>query len=136
MGVSTGRRAASRVAASRRTAVPRSMDALDGTGDGVVDHRAPKGGRCRGAERLQRGRGSSGGTSVRLQLPPAGWPLSPPPPQAPDEIAQHEELFEHRHALPLPPELAEKPSQPPPPRPVEPERLGETFLRVLPADAG
>src|SRR3989449_10534930 len=73
MGVSTARCAASRVAASRRTAVQRSMDDLDGTGDGVVDHRAPNGGMCRGAERLQRGRGSSGGTSVRLQLPPAGW---------------------------------------------------------------
>src|SRR5206468_10599131 len=110
MGASRARGGASRVATSRRTAGQRSMEDLDGKGEGVVAHRAPNSGMCGWRERLQG----------------ADWtPLSSPPPQAPDEIPQDEELFEHRHALPLTPELGEQLPQPASPRHVEAERLGE-----------
>src|SRR5205823_13476787 len=55
---------------------------------------------------------------------------SAPPPEASDEIVQHQELLEHRHALALAPELREQLAQPAAPRHVEPERFGEILLRV------
>src|SRR5690242_15256873 len=51
-----------------------------------------------------------------------------PSAEAPDKIVQHEELLEHRHALPLPAEFREQLSQPAPPRQVESERLREVLL--------
>src|SRR5947207_4215503 len=55
---------------------------------------------------------------------------SAPPPEASDEIVQHQELLEHRHALALAPELREQLAQPAAPRYVEPERFGEILLGV------
>src|SRR5260370_8266711 len=55
---------------------------------------------------------------------------SAPSPEAPDVIVQHQKLLEHRHALAFAPELGEQLAQPPATRDVEPERLGESALRV------
>src|SRR5882762_4475961 len=57
-------------------------------------------------------------------------PRSAPPSEAPDVVVQDKELLEHRHAFAFPAELGEQLAQPPPPRDVEPERLGEILLRV------
>src|SRR5439155_24099302 len=70
------------------------------------------------------------GSDVRIRAIAIIYRRPAPSSEAPDKVVQHEELLEHRHALASPTELGEQLAHPPPPRHVEPERLGEVFLRV------